>query len=71
MVMKKRRMSGRVTVTGPPEAICFLKMGMTLPLEPRTWVGRQKLRLNHGVHGGARSGSGRGTKHQQFAPSSQ
>ena len=25
-----------MTVTGPPAAICFLKMGMTLPLEPST-----------------------------------
>ena len=36
MVMKKRRMSGCVTVTGPPAAICFLKMGITLPFDPST-----------------------------------
>ena len=29
-------MSGCVTVTGPPAAICFLNSGMTLPLEPST-----------------------------------
>ena len=34
--MKKRMMSGWVTVTGPPFAICSLKIGITLPLEPRT-----------------------------------
>ena len=36
MVMKKRSISGCVTVTGPPSAICFLKMGMTDPFEPST-----------------------------------
>ena len=35
MVMKYRTMSLWVTVTGPPWAIWSLKMGMTLPLEPR------------------------------------
>lgn len=29
-------MSGCVTVTGPPAAICALKIGITLPLDPRT-----------------------------------
>src|SRR5689334_20399010 len=29
-------MSGCVTVTGPPAAICFWKIGTTLPEEPRT-----------------------------------
>ena len=28
--------SGCVTVTGPPASICFLKRGMTEPLDPRT-----------------------------------
>ena len=36
MVMKKRLMSGWVTVTGPPFAICSLKRGITLPLLPST-----------------------------------
>ena len=36
MVMKKRSMSGCVTVTGPPSAICFLNRGITLPLLPST-----------------------------------
>ena len=33
---QKRSISGWVTVTGPPEAIWRLKMGMTLPFEPST-----------------------------------
>ena len=45
MVMKKRRISGWVTVTGPPAAICFLKMGMTLPLEPSTLPKRTATNL--------------------------
>ena len=36
MVMKKRVMRSSVTVTGPPAAICRLKSGTTLPLEPST-----------------------------------
>ena len=36
MVMKKRVTSGWVTVTGPPRAICSLKIGTTLPLEAST-----------------------------------
>ena len=36
MVMKKRVISGCVTVTGPPLAICSRKRGITEPLEPRT-----------------------------------
>jgi hypothetical protein len=36
IVIKKRRISGCVTVTGPPAAICFLKIGITLPFEPST-----------------------------------
>ena len=36
MVIKKRVISGCVTVTGPPSAICFLNRGMTLPLLPST-----------------------------------
>ncbi len=34
--MKNRVICGSVTVTGPPAAICRLKVGMTLPLLPRT-----------------------------------
>ena len=36
MSMKKRMMSGWVTVIGPPIAICFLKIGITEPLLPKT-----------------------------------
>ena len=36
MVIKKRVISGCVTVTGPPEAICFLKYGITEPFDPST-----------------------------------
>ena len=32
--MKYRRISGCVIVTGPPAAICALKIGTTLPLLP-------------------------------------
>ena len=35
MVMKKRSMSGWVTVIGPPRRICSWKMGTTLPFEAR------------------------------------
>ena len=34
--MKKRVISGWVTVTGPPRAICLRKIGMTEPDEPST-----------------------------------
>ena len=34
--MKKRVMSGCVTVTGPPRAICSRKRGITLPALPNT-----------------------------------
>ena len=34
--MKKRVISGCVTVTGPPAAICSRKRGITLPVEPST-----------------------------------
>ena len=34
--MKKRRMSGWVTVTGPPFRICSRNRGTTLPLLPST-----------------------------------
>ena len=40
MVMKYRRISGCVIVTGPPRAICCLKMGTTLPLLPSTFPKR-------------------------------
>ena len=33
-------MSGWVTVTGPPFAICWRKIGITLPFEPRTLPNR-------------------------------
>ena len=36
IVMKKRVMSGCVTVTGPPLAICSRKRGITEPFEPST-----------------------------------
>ena len=36
MVMKYRRMSGCVTVTGPPFRICRRKSGRMLPREPST-----------------------------------
>ena len=36
IVMKYRVASGWVMVTGPPEAICFRKIGMTDPSQPRT-----------------------------------
>ena len=36
MVMKYLMMSGWVTVTGPPRAICSLNRGTTEPLEPST-----------------------------------
>jgi hypothetical protein len=38
--MKYRRMSGCVTVTGPPAAICLAKIGTTLPLLPNTFPNR-------------------------------
>ena len=40
MVIKNRRISGCVTVMGPPAAICFLKMGITLPFDPSTFPKR-------------------------------
>ena len=40
IVMKNRVISGCVTVTGPPRAICLRKIGMTLPDEPRTFPNR-------------------------------
>ncbi len=36
IVIKYLMISGCVTVTGPPASICFLKRGMTEPLDPRT-----------------------------------
>ena len=36
MVIKKRTMSGWVTVTGPPFSICSRKRGMTEPFDPST-----------------------------------
>ena len=36
IVMKNRSIAGCVTVTGPPSAICLLKMGMTEPFDPST-----------------------------------
>ena len=43
--MKKRVMSGCVTVTGPPRAICLRKIGITLPDEPRTFPKRTPQNL--------------------------
>src|SRR5690606_24503342 len=40
MVIKYRIISLWVTVTGPPAAICFLKYGITEPLEPSTFPKR-------------------------------
>ena len=36
-------------MTGPPAAICFLKMGMTLPLEPSTLPKRTETKLGAAV----------------------
>ena len=41
--MKKRVTSGWVTVTGPPRAICSVKMGTTLPLEASTFPKRTEM----------------------------
>lgn len=38
--MKNRVISGWVTVTGPPQAICRSNSGTTLPLLPRTLPNR-------------------------------
>ena len=38
--MKYRVISGWVTVTGPPSAICRANSGTTLPAEPRTLPNR-------------------------------
>ena len=38
--MKKRVISGSVTVTGPPRSIWRRKRGITLPAEPRTLPNR-------------------------------
>ncbi|OPZ63360.1 MAG: hypothetical protein BWY85_01747 [Firmicutes bacterium ADurb.Bin506] len=38
-------MSGWVTVTGPPSAICLRKMGTTLPLLPSTLPKRTAMNL--------------------------
>ena len=40
MVMKKRVISGWVTVSGPPLSSCSWKIGTTLPVEPRTLPNR-------------------------------
>src|SRR6266702_4046667 len=45
MVMKYRCISGWVTVTGPPAAICFWKIGTTLPLLPSTLPKRTEVYL--------------------------
>ena len=50
--MKKRVMSGWVTVTGPPRSICDLKIGTTEPDEPRTLPKRtaeKRVSLSLGV----------------------
>ena len=43
MVMKYRVISGWVTFTGPPSAICLRKVGTTEPDEPRTLPNRTAL----------------------------
>jgi hypothetical protein len=40
IVMKYRRISGWVTVTGPPRRICSRKMGTTDPADPITFPNR-------------------------------
>ena len=45
IVIKKRIISGWVTVTGPPSRICSLKSGITEPLEPRTLPKRTATNL--------------------------
>jgi hypothetical protein len=37
-------MSGCVTVTGPPRAICSLKIGITLPADPNTLPNRTETK---------------------------
>ena len=41
-------MSGWVTVTGPPRAICSLNLGITLPLEPSTLPKRTAMKRVRG-----------------------
>ncbi len=43
--MKYRVTSGCVTVTGPPLAICRLKIGITLPEDPSTLPKRTAINL--------------------------
>ena len=45
IVIKYRRISGCVTVTGPPRAICSRKIGTTLPDDPRTFPNRTTTNL--------------------------
>ena len=52
MVMKYRMMSGCVTVTGPPSAICFLKSGITEPFEPSTLPKRTATNSVRGASAG-------------------
>ena len=76
-------MSGWVTVTGPPRAICSLKIGITLPVEPstlpkrtvtkRVWLSlRQRLDVDLGDALGDAHDRGRvdrlvGRDHDEFA----
>lgn len=49
--MKYRRMSGCITVPGPPALICSTKVGTTLPLLPRTLPKRTVENDARRVHG--------------------
>jgi len=46
MVIKKRVISGCVTVTGPPRSICFLNKGITDPLDPNIIYGGKITKYN-------------------------
>jgi len=48
MVMKKRVISGWVSVIGPPSRICCLNLGITDPDEPSTLPKRTMLNLVQG-----------------------
>ena len=37
IVIKYLVISGWVTVIGPPDSICFLNLGITEPLDPKTF----------------------------------
>ena len=64
IVMKKRVISGCVTVTGPPRAICRRKIGITEPDEPSTLPKRTRDEPRRRRRRGARTTS---TIHSQSA----